>query len=383
LIYHSIFEKLVQDKHTVTVFTGQPNYNDVSYKKQPAYTNLNGVNIIRVPLLPERKKIKWLRFLNFTIYSMLAMIHVFKNRNYDLIIVYSYPPFITPGVVRYIKKILKIPYIYHCADIQPESSIAAETLPDNWFQEILIKVETKNCLDANVVVTLSTDMSNILLEKGLRKENISIINNFMPKIYGDGNILPSQLIERKENDFLILFAGNLGNFQGLDKIIEAAKILKENIQIKFIFMGAGLAKDALLQQSSELLGKTVFFIQSQPLNTAFAMMEYSDIGMISLKQDIYKYAYPSKTMVYLAAGCPLIALVESESELAGEIINKNLGYVCPQNDPLKIAEIINRAWKERNDWSDKREEIKKTAEELFGRDAAVDKWSKIIKNLPL
>jgi len=121
----SIAERWVQDGHGVTVFTGQPSYNDISQKKQPWREKFNGVNIIRVPLLPERKKIKWLRLINFMIFLAQAILHVLTENKYELVVVHSHPPVFMGFTGRLINIIRKIPYIYHCQDIHPEGALIA------------------------------------------------------------------------------------------------------------------------------------------------------------------------------------------------------------------------------------------------------------------
>jgi glycosyltransferase involved in cell wall biosynthesis len=223
-------------------------------------------------------------------------------------------------------------------------------------------------------------MADTLVRRGLSRKNIHVLNNFIVDFNNSLNGIPSQPIRKTEDELHVLFAGNIGNFQGLDSVIEAAKLLKCKKQIHFNFMGEGLAKDNLMRQSGELLGETVFFMPYQPIEIAFAAMQDADLGLISLKPNVYKVAFPSKTMMYLAAGCPLLAIVEKESELAKEIVNNNMGYVCSPN-PVKIAETINRAWTERETLKKNRERIGNMAQEVFGRDVILDEWSKIVKFL--
>jgi len=226
-------------------------------------------------------------------------------------------------------------------------------------------------------------MVNTLIRRDLPRKNIYILNNFILDTYNSSHDLPYQLIRKTEDEFHILFAGNIGNFQGLESIIEAAIFLRDNQNIKFYFMGEGLAKAELMKQSWALLGKTVSFIPYQPMEIAFAAMEGADLGVISLKPNVYKVAFPSKTMMYLAAACPVLALVEKESILAQEIISKGLGYTCSQENPMEIAEIINRAWIKRKSWKNKRKGIHNIAQELFGRDNILDKWSGIVKDVAI
>ena len=72
-------------------------------------------------------------------------------------------------------------------------------------------------------------------------------------------------------------------------------------------------------------------------------MQQADLAIISLASGVYHVAYPSKSMMYLAAGCPILAIVESDSELAQTVVQRQWGYVTRSFEPADIAEAIRRA----------------------------------------
>jgi glycosyltransferase involved in cell wall biosynthesis len=380
-ILKSIAEKWTSDGHAVTVFSGHPSYSDTRQKRVPKRENLNNIKIIRVSLLPEINGVRWFRSVNFFIFFARIIIHnIINKKKYDLILVNSYPPVIMGLTAYLVKKILKKNYIYHCQDIHPESSFYAGFIKKNVFFNIIKMIDKKSCQKANLVVTLSEDMAETIKKRGIRNNHIIVLNNLILEVKEEDVLVPfSNLMD--QNDFTVLFAGNIGNFQGLESIIEAAKLLRNNEKIKFIFMGDGSAKKKLIRQSGNSLEKTIFFIPFQPLNKAFFLMKKSNIALISLKPNIYKVAYPSKTMMYLAAGCPLIALVEEESELANFIHKKNIGYVCSQKNPKLIAETIKNAWENRKILENKRSRITEIAQDEFGKERILNEWSNIIKNI--
>ena len=93
-------------------------------------------------------------------------------------------------------------------------------------------------------------------------------------------------------------------------------------------------------------------------------------------------AFPSKTMMYLAAGCPILALIEKESELAREILESDLGLVCAQTDASQLADTVYGAWEDREIWRRKRKNISIVARQLFGKEMILKQWSDLIKELP-
>lgn len=379
-ILRSMAERWSKDGHDITVLTGQPAYNDVYKKKQAKREKLGGVNIIRVFLLPEIKKLHLLRLINFIIFSLQSVFHALFSKH-DLVVINSYPPILMGVTALLIKKIRNIPYIYHIQDIHPESTYIAGILKNLFIYRLLQRIDLMSCLNAKLVVTLSEDMANTLVKRGLVRSKVLVMNNFILDTNSGNREIPANLLNKSDDEFSLLFAGNIGNFQGLDTVIEAAGMLKDNLKIKFYFMGEGSAKAGLMKKSGALLNRTVFFIPFQPLETAFAVMEQSDFAIISLRPDVYRVAYPSKTMMYLAAGCPLVAIIEEESILAHEIESKGLGYAVSQNNSSKLSETISQAWNDRIVWKGRRVHIKNVATELFGRDRILGNWSKIVESI--
>ena len=125
----------------------------------------------------------------------------------------------------------------------------------------------------------------------------------------------------------IVFAGNLGQFQGLDKIVDAARRFSEkpkNIELTLIGEGKALNNLRLMAKNSD----NITFLPHMPFGDVKTVSADADYGLVSLEAGIYRFAYPSKTLTYLGMSVPLAVVVEPESNLAKAIINKNMGYCC-------------------------------------------------------
>lgn len=376
-----ILEKLVEDGHEVTVFTGQPGYNDIRQARRPWREQENGVDIIRASLLPEKKSILISRLANFLLFLFMAAAYALIGRRWDMVLVHSHPPVIMGLTARLLGRLLNIPYVYHCQDLQPESALFAGKIKKGASYDFLRGLDAGNCRGAEVVVTLSEDMANTIKARGVEGDNVLVLNNFIVDTSQGAPRIPDELKRRSENEMLVLYAGNIGNFQGLDSVVEAAELLRDNPGIRFIFMGEGAAKAGLMKKAGGMIGETVTFVPYQPVETAFAAMESADFGLVSLQKDVYKVAFPSKTMMYYAAGCPVIAIVEDESVLAREIAEGGLGYTAPPGNPERIAGIIRTAWDNRDGWRTRRGGIRKMAEDVFGRDRGVESWSELARRI--
>jgi glycosyltransferase involved in cell wall biosynthesis len=378
-ILRTIVEHLAERGHETTVFTAQPSYNDVRQPHQQRRETLGGVDVRRIRLLPERKRWRLLRIVNLVYFLCRAVWHAAIARRYDLVIANSHPPVIMGCALRAIRAIRGTPYIYHCQDLHPEAAALAGDLERGGLYRRLLRWDAATCRRAHRLVVLSRDMADSIAARGLPRGNVHIINN-PPLAIADSvrPMLPPPLDDRIET-VRFLFAGNLGRFQGLERLVAAARLIAPRVNMQLIFMGEGSVRSDLIAAAGELLGRRIIFIPHQPVETAMAAMRVCDYGLVSLAANVYRFAYPSKSMMYLSAGCPIVALVERESELAQTVDGHRLGYVASNRSVAGIAETLMKAVAECRLWTgDRRGEIAQIAEQLFGQTRVHAAWDRLI-----
>ncbi len=386
-ILRGLLEAFEEEGHDVSVFTAQPSYNGVKSTKQPGKELLEGVEVNRITLLSEKKNQFFRRATNSIYFLVRAFLFVFFRRTQcDLIISNVHPPVFMGCLLRLIRFTTGIPYILHCQDIHPEAAFHAGFFKSKILQRILVAIDHRNCDRAERVVVLSGDMAETLQSRYPNKvlQNIEVINNFSLQRYAS-NGKPLPLFENKPEQsppFRILFSGNIGRFQCLHRLLEVSHLLKSEKDIYFIFMGAGSEKNKLKLQAGELLGKTVFFEDHQSVETAFACMELADLGVVSLAPHMFSLAFPSKTMTYLSAGCPLLTLVESQSELSQVVTSNKLGIVPENLTAHSISETVKAGYKLRDTkyFFDKKR-IRDCGEKVFGREKVINLWCALLMRI--
>ena len=245
-----------------------------------------------------------------------------------------------------------------------------------------MKIDRRNCRRAAAIVSLSRDMQKTLTVRGVSDQNMHIINNFIIDKF-DSSVTVDESLAKTEGKFRVLFAGNMGRFQNLDKLMLAAEHLKRNEDIQFYFVGAGAMETELKQQATELgmMDKTVFFRPFQPLSKVMKVIHDADLAIISLSPGVIDCAYPSKTMSYVEAGCRALAILEPDSELAELIRERDLGAVCDTPTAEGISEAITSEFERWKATDYDREHIRKIGNEVFGQDAILDKWAELLKQL--
>jgi colanic acid biosynthesis glycosyl transferase WcaI len=83
-------------------------------------------------------------------------------------------------------------------------------------------------------------------------------------------------------------------------------------------------------------------------------------------------------MNYMAQGCPLLVVVEPESELSQFVKEKNIGYVAPSQNAIALKDTILRAYEQKGDQAEMRIRTARLAQEVFGEEQAAKAWSNLI-----
>ena len=111
------------------------------------------------------------------------------------------------------------------------------------------------------------------------------------------------------------------------------------------------------------------------------MIRAYDLGLVSVEPDIYRVAYPSKTLTYLGLGVPVLAIIEPESELARMIEKEGLGFVIGQRDSAAIAARLEEVAASRGELPAMRKRAYMYYDKVMSSNARLDQWSALLKEL--
>lgn len=373
-------QRFAKEGHDVTIFSCQPGYNNVyDGPALPVREEVDGMTVIRVPLFKESKSNAIRRTINFCLFAFRVIMHaVFQGKAYDLMTVTTFPPTLMAAVARFVCFFRKTEYVYHCMDLYPEIAQASGMLKRSMALRFAAWVDKRNCKKAKAVVVLSEDMLKTLQHRGLPTDNVQVINNFIIDGVDETAKVPDAF-EKPSDKFRVLFAGNIGRFQSLETIVDAARILESNDEIEFWFIGAGVSVDSLKERAGSLLGQRIFFHPYLQIEAAMKVISRSHLGIVSLAPQVIRSAYPSKTMSYLEAGCKLLCLVEDDTSLASFVEGVGLGSVC--NQPATPEQVANAITGEFQNWKQAdydRDKIQKVGRAHFGQQVILDCWLQLL-----
>lgn len=344
---NDICSEWVKKGYKVTVVTGIPNYPQGKYyegygllkKRKETY---EGIDIIRIPLIPRGNNsiLLALNYLSFVISGFFWKVSTKIKADYVFIFEVSPMTQALPGVW-YAKK-RNIPCYLYVQDLWPENVEIITGVKNKYILGVIGKMVDYIYARCTKIFTTSNSFVKSINNRGVPIEKIEYWPQYAEDFYtplekkGD--------MEKAEDKlFNIIFAGNIGNAQGLDILPKAATIINDigpNIKIRFNIVGDGRFKNELIElvKSSEL--ESMFnFIAKQPANRIPELIAANDAAFLSLSDSpLFAMTIPAKLQTYMACGIPVIASATGETD---EIIKISNGGVCSfPGDAKQLAEKI-------------------------------------------
>ena len=381
---HVMARHLAAQGHEVHVYTSPPSYNSVkSARPTPRRELVDGVHIRRAWMLPEIGRHTILRATNALLFAAKTLAHaVLQRRAYEVMTVSTFPPTIMGLVGRATRAIRRTKLIYHCQDLYPELAWATSARPrqHSLVQRVLRRIDTSTTSKADAVVVLSRDMVATLRARGVDGPHLHVINNFIIEDFAvreTAGHLPAMAEQR----FTIIYAGNIGRYQYLDRVLDALALLGDIEDLKIVFIGDGAHQRALEQRAiAEFDTGRVHFRPYMPIKELMHVLSQASLALVSLNPGAIRAAYPSKTMTNLAAGCRILALVEEDSQLAEQVRSHDLGRVCGLRQAPAIADSIRQELARWRTVGFDRDALRQQAQEMFGREQALSAWTRLIES---
>ena len=387
----SIAERLTKDGHLVTVVCQQPSYKETDRKLDLAKLEcLHEVmvhRLDRLPLLQSSNILRALSKLSFPVRSYFYCRRNFASDQFDLVWTATIPPVISGVVGRILAKRYSAKFLYHCQDLYPEIAVHMRMIkPGSFTHKLANRWEVRTRETADILVSLSQDMKTTIDNSARPKQHAHIVlNNFSLEDFSNSNEL-EESPSNKESVFSctgsvkVIFAGNIGQFQGLENIAEGLISLGEKGKsLELVFVGEGKALPKLKNICAN--ASNISFVPHQPYTIVKDMIGDADYGLVSLEPGIYQYAYPSKTLTYLGLSVALAVVVEAESKLVEEIKQYKIGCYSEDDSPEKIAKLFSAMINDKS----RIEEYKSNAHRHYldhcARDITLDKWAKVISGL--
>ncbi len=345
--------------HDLTVVTTVPHYNrDADAEaRQPlaamwgpllSQSTFHGIRVLHVGMPRKSGRIlarllAWAQFHFLSLIAAAALV-----RRVDVILAPS-PP-LTVGVCAWLLGCLyRAPFIYNVQELYPDIAITLGALKSRRAIAILLAVERFVYTRARIVTAIAARMRRRILEKSVPDQKVRLIPNFVD--VDDMAPLPkSNLFSRQhglDKAFVVTYAGNMGMAQGLETVLDAAWLLREEPGIVFLLVGEGVVRDRLMRIAQDRGLANTRIMPHQPYGLVPQIYASSDLCLVPLAANAGFDAVPSKVYRIMACARPVLACADSNSDLAELVRSANCGIVIRPGSPEDLARAVSDAERDR------------------------------------
>ncbi len=342
-LMYELAEDLAGRGHEVTVVTCEPRYN-LAFNAESS-TKPEAFDVIRVRTAAIHNVSHWRRGLG-QLYLPLAFYRAARRLpRQDAILIYS-PPVTLGLAARWLARRWQAAFVLNVQDLFPQNAIDLGALRNPLLISFFRRLEQYVYRHADAVSVHSTGNAAWLRAAHVPEAKLRIIPNWVDlepyaaATRGSHNRFRRQL-ELGEK-FVVLFAGVMGYAQDMETIVEAAACLRDEPRIVFLLVGDGSERSGVERRVAELGLENVRLLPFVSREDYPALVAASDVGLVTLKKSMKTPVVPSKLATYMAAGRPVIASLNPESDACELVREAGCGLLVPPGDSAAMAAAIRR-----------------------------------------
>lgn len=329
--------------HDVTIITCNPNFPhgrlfdgyDNRYKTE----DMDGLRVVRVRtyISPNRGVVR--RILDFLSFMVSGYLAAGREPRPDVVISTS-PQFFAAVAAWWFAKRRGLRYVFELGDLWPASIAAVGAMKANLGLRLLEKLELKMYRDADAVVALTSSFKENLVSRGIDADKIAVVINgvdlwrYAPKprdkrLAADAGI--------GLDDCVIGYVGTHGMAHALNNVLDAAALLRDRDDIRFLLAGAGAERAQLIARAGAENLTNVSFLDPQPKERMPDVWSLCDAALVHLKDsDVFAGVIPSKIFEAMGMGLPIV-FAGPTGEGSRIVAAAGAGPIVPAENPEALA----------------------------------------------
>jgi glycosyltransferase involved in cell wall biosynthesis len=333
--------------HRVTVITQAPNFPEG--RLFPGYDNrwrrveeVDGIRVVRVKtfIAPNRGVRRTLDFLSFMATGIVAGL---REPAADVVAATS-PQFFAAVAGWLVAALRGRPFVFELGDLWPASIAAVGAMRPNVFLRLIERLELFLYGRAQAVAALTQSFKRNLVGRGVPSGKIAVVPNGVDVWrYGPGE--PDQGLAAEwglAGKFVVGYVGTHGMAHALTNVLDAAERLKADSGVRFLLVGAGAERRALIDEARRRDLANVVFMPPQPKQAMPAVWRLLDVALVHLKDDpLFAGVIPSKMFEAMASGVAVL-LAAPEGEASRILSETGAGMAVRPGDPAALADAVRR-----------------------------------------
>jgi glycosyltransferase involved in cell wall biosynthesis len=281
-----------------------------------------------------------MRLLSFIGFAVCAFVKLMRLKKPDVLWAVSVPLSV-PFVVAQVARLRNVPWVFEVQDLWPSFPIQMGAVKYKWLQRLLYKMELSLYKQASHIITLSPDMTDYVIGRGIAPEKVSTILNGTDISYADAvteaDVEALRSKYKLQGRQVVLYAGTYGRANDIPTIMQAIEQLATHKDIVFILTGTGFYEpelQALAQRMPNLL-----LLTPQPRDHIFDLFKLADLSLVTFNDlPVLASNSPAKFYDSLACGTPVIVTNPGWTKVFVE--KYNCGWYTPAEQPTLLAQTI-------------------------------------------
>lgn len=276
--------------------------------------NKDGIRAIKIKTYITANEGFLKRTLNYVIYMLMAIVtSPFLPKAH--VVISTSPQFFNGLAGYFVSRIKRAPWLLEIRDLWPESILAVGAIQNVYVIRLLEAIERFVYRKADHIVPVTQAFKQHIVQRGGDAAAITVIRNgvnleLFEKIERDESLAERWALQDK---FVAAYVGTHGMAHGLDTILDAAEILRDETDVVFVMVGDGAERERLTQAVQERDLSNVKMMGQQDKSLMPAIWSITDVSLVLLKKlDLFKTVIPSKIFESMAMSRPIILGVEGE-----------------------------------------------------------------------
>lgn len=301
---------------------------------------INGVPVHRCWHFVPAQVSAWKRILHEASFIFTSTFRILLLDRPDVYVIVS-PPLLLGAAAWLVGSLKRAPFVFHVQDLQPDAAVGLGMLKAGWFTRALYWLEAFAYKHAARVSGISEEIIDAFRRKRVPEEKLILFPNGV--VLPGAADIPTRGRFRAKNgftadEFLAIYAGNLGVKQGLYILLDAAELLGSGIRI--VLCGDGAERSAL---EKSLQDRHLINVSMLPLYFGEDYRELlvdTDVSLIAQQSGSGNAFFPSKLLITLAYSSPVVTVADDDSSLARVVVEGGFGRNVPPGRADELANTL-------------------------------------------
>lgn len=345
LLTYDFAAELAERGHHVSVVTVAPRYNLAEGDRTRRYPRVSvegGVRVVRTSTPPIHRVKPWIRGIGeMVVPATFAAAALRSVPRADVVEVYS-PPLTLGLAGMALATAWRCPFVLNVQDLFPQNAVDLGLIRLGLVLKGLQALERTIYRRADAITVHSSGNRDFLVaHRGQPPNKVRIIPNWV----APEDFIACRTGEFRDRyglngDFVAVFAGVLGPAQGLDVLVDAAHELADIPDLKLLLVGDGTEKGRLVERCFRRNQRNVVFRDFVGKKEYPGLLADCDVGLVSITSDYRTPVVPGKLLGYMAAGLPVIAALNRESDGHTVVAEAGAGYSVSSADVAAVAAAL-------------------------------------------